>query len=156
MEAGGSSDISVNIYQMICTTFQKTSSRSYSCFFVYWSSIFGISVEKDNSCSNLCEEYCQHFQLIFLLPLISPYTLFIYHFTQHCVHSWCFCNLSKLTVARSQCGSSLTHSLHYATRKPAFSSLPPHQTFLQVFVKSLRFVQQNTKCYVHTFCGRHF
>jgi hypothetical protein len=39
---------------------------------------------------------CEHFQLIFPLPLISAEQSFIGHFAQHYAHIHCFCRLSKL------------------------------------------------------------
>jgi hypothetical protein len=82
--------------------------------------LFGKCVDNGNVCSNLCEEHCQHFQLIFLLLLISPEYSFIGHFTQHCTHiQRVFIIMSKLTIART-----MDHHDHYgklyATRKPAF------------------------------------
>jgi hypothetical protein len=56
------------------------------------------SVDKGNTCSNLCEEHHELFQLIFLLLLISPEYSFLSHFTQHCTNCTCFCHLSKLMV----------------------------------------------------------
>jgi hypothetical protein len=48
------------------------------------------SFDKGSTCSNLCEEYCEWFQLIFLLPHIYPEYPFISHYAQHCTHTQCF------------------------------------------------------------------
>jgi hypothetical protein len=91
----------------------------------------------DKSHSNICEEYCERFQLIFLHPLTSPEYCFLGHFTQHCAHdrrSRHLLNLWSL-VARVVVDH---HQNVYAALKPAFSSLPHYHTLLQQFVMSLK------------------
>jgi hypothetical protein len=61
-------------------------------------------LEPGNACSNLCEEYYELFQLVFLLPLISPEYSFVSHFAQHWAYTRGFRRLSKFTVAHSADG----------------------------------------------------
>jgi hypothetical protein len=54
-------------------------------------------VEEGIACSNLYEEYCENFQLIFILLLISREYFFISYFTLKISHaSW----LYRFTVAQ--------------------------------------------------------
>jgi hypothetical protein len=67
---------------------------------------FKTSADKGNACSNLCEEQCKHFKLIFLLLLIFPEHYFISHFAQHSAHSQWFFFLSFVRVDGSLLGAS--------------------------------------------------
>jgi hypothetical protein len=57
-----------------------------------------LSAEKRNTSSNIFKEYCEHFQLIFLHPLISPEYSSIGYFAQHCTRIQSFLHLLKLIV----------------------------------------------------------
>jgi hypothetical protein len=94
-----------------------------------------------DSCSNLWEEYCERFQLIFLLKLISLQHSFISELAQHCAHAPCSQHLSKLVVTSYADRHRYSHGRHenvYATCELAFSSVSPYHRLLQAFVKSLK------------------
>jgi hypothetical protein len=48
------------------------------------------SVERGKICKNRCEEYCEHFQLIFLLTLTYMYPA--YSFVVYTLHAFVICS----------------------------------------------------------------
>jgi hypothetical protein len=45
-------------------------SKSFVFLYAHELAFLEPNVHKINACSNLCEEYCEHFQLVFLIPLL--------------------------------------------------------------------------------------
>jgi hypothetical protein len=115
--------------------------------------IFRNRTNKSSAYSNLCEECCVSFQLIFLLPLTSPEYSFFLHLSQHCARDPCLRLSSKLTVAPSAIITDTRTAIMKTFMPPVnleFSSLPPYHTLLQAFVKSLKGIclAKQTKFYV--------
>jgi hypothetical protein len=48
------------------------------------------AVDIGSACLNLCAEYCEHFQLILLLPLLYPEFYFVGHFV-HMLNVFIIC-----------------------------------------------------------------